>query len=231
MHPPRGYLERPSRIDGAVVWRRTGVSANDLPVLPDGSMDLLWLDGRLSVAGPDTRAYRPPPGFADRITGIRFFPGTAPALLGLPAHELRDARADLADLWSLADLRRATELIHRADDPGAGLEAIARWRARNADPAPAMLRYVVRSLGAGASVAGIADELGTGARRLHRISLDAFGYGPKTLARVLRLQRALTLARGGMRLTDVAAAAGYSDQAHLTRDVRELTGLSPRQLL
>ncbi|WP_433673078.1 helix-turn-helix domain-containing protein [Nocardia sp. CA-136227] len=227
----QGYRERPSSVGGAVVWCRDGISAADSPVLPDGCMDLLWLDGRLSVAGPDTRAYRPPPGFADRIAGIRFYPGTAPSLLGVPAYELRDARADLADLWSPADLRTASELIARASSPAIGLEAIARWRAGRTDAVDPVVRFLVASLRSGSSVAAIAAELGTGPRRLHRISLAAFGYGPKTLGRVLRMQRALALARGGMGLADVAVASGYADQAHLTRDVREFSGMSPMKLL
>lgn len=231
VHPPRGYRERPSGVGGAVVWTRQGVADTDLPVLPDGSMDLLWIDGRLSVAGPDTRAYRPAPGFADRISGIRFFPGAAPALLGVPAHELRDARADLADLWSPVALRRASELLARASDPAAGLEAIARWRANEADAADPTVRFIVTSLGSGMSVSATAEELGTGPRRLHRLSLAAFGYGPKTLGRVLRMQRALALARSGMGLAEVAASVGFADQAHLTRDIREFSDMSPRQLL
>lgn len=231
IHPPRGYRERPSGVGRAVVWTREGVVDTDLPVLPDGSMDLLWIDGRLSVAGPDTRAYRPPVGFADRITGIRFFPGTAPALLGVPAHELRDARADLADLWSPADLRRASGLIAKAPNPAVGLETIARWRASETDAADPMVRFIVTSLGSGMSVSATAEELGTGPRRLHRLSLAAFGYGPKTLGRVLRMQRALALARGGMGLAEVAVLVGYADQAHLTRDIREFSDMSPGQLL
>ncbi|MTE16447.1 helix-turn-helix transcriptional regulator [Nocardia aurantiaca] len=231
IHPPRGYRERPSGIGDAVVWTREGVGDADLPVLPDGSMDLLWIDGRLSVAGPDTRAYRPPPGFADAITGIRFYPGTAPALLGVPASELRDARTDLADLWSPANVRRASELIAKAANPGTGLAAIARWRASETDTVDPMVRFIVTSLGSGMSVSATAEELGTGPRRLHRLSLAAFGYGPKTLARVLRMQRALALARGGMGLADVAAIVGFADQAHLSRDIRELSGMSPGRLL
>lgn len=231
IHPPQGYRERPSSIGGAMLWTREGAADTDLPVLPDGSMDLLWMDGRLSVAGPDTRAYRPPSGFTHRITGIRFFPGTAPALLGVPAHELRDARVDLADLWSPADLRHATDLIARDPDPSVGLEAIARWRAAQSDPAEPMLRFIVTSLRSGLSVSATAGELGTGPRRLHRISLHAFGYGPKTLGRVLRMQRALALARQGTGLAEVSAITGYADQAHLTRDIRELTGMSPMGLL
>ncbi|MEC3953065.1 helix-turn-helix transcriptional regulator [Nocardia sp. CDC153] len=231
IHPPQGYRARRSTIDGAVLWTRDDVSDSDLPVLPDGCMDLLWIDGRLSVAGPDTRPYRPPAGYADRISGIRFFPGTAPALLGIPASELRDARVDLDALWSAANVRRATEVLAKATDPAAGLEAVARWRARESDPADPMLRSIVTSLEQGRSVAATADELGTGLRRLHRLSLHAFGYGPKTLGRILRMQRALALARKGMGLAEVASVAGYADQAHLTRDVRELAGMSPRELL
>ena len=43
--------------------------------------------------------------------------------------------------------------------------------------------------------------------------------------------RALDLARSGRTLVEVAAAVGYADQAHLTRDVRALTGVSPSALL
>ncbi|GAB0104573.1 helix-turn-helix transcriptional regulator [Nocardia sp. JMUB6875] len=231
IHPPQGYRERPSSVAGATLWTRGGVSDTDLPVLPDGSMDLLWMNGRLSVAGPDTRAYRPPSGFTGPITGIRFYPGTAPGLLGVPACELRDARVDLTDLWSAADVRRASDLIERAANPAAGLEQIAAWRASETDPADPLLRYIVTSLQSGLSVSATAGEVGAGPRRLHRMSLTAFGYGPKTLARVLRMQRALAAARKGMGLADVAAACGYADQAHLTREIRQLAGMPPSRLL
>jgi AraC-like DNA-binding protein len=60
---------------------------------------------------------------------------------------------------------------------------------------------------------------------LHRRSLDAFGYGPKTLARMLRLQRALAAARSGVPLADTAMRTGFADQAHLSREVRALAGI------
>ena len=68
--------------------------------------------------------------------------------------------------------------------------------------------------------------MGLGARQLHRRSLDAFGYGPKTLARVLRLQRALAFVRAGTPYAQAALAAGCADQAHLARETRELAGLT-----
>lgn len=231
MHAPEGYRERPAAVPDAVVWTRGVPTGTDLPVLPDGCMDLLVIEGRLSVAGPDTRAYRPPPGLSTQIAGIRFHPGVAPTLLGVPAHELRDGRADLADLWSPADLRHAIELLERAPTPALGLERIACWRSAERDPADPLLRPIATALGAGASVAATADALGLNPRRLHRLSLNAFGYGPKTLVRILRMQRALALGRDGVALAEIAARAGYADQAHLSREVRELSGLSPSELM
>ncbi|MFJ3209739.1 helix-turn-helix domain-containing protein [Streptomyces flaveolus] len=224
------YAERASRLPGAVVWTSTPTGTGPGRVLPDGCMDLLWHEGRLLVAGPDTRAYATDdaPG---RWAGVRFYPGTAPALLGVPAHELRDRRVDLADLWPAAEARRLTARVNAASDPARGLEDAALSRAAGGEPPDPLLRRIVAALDAGRPVAATADELGIGARRLHRRSLAAFGYGPKTLARVLRLQRALALARGGTPLAETAVRAGYADQAHLTRDVRELAGVPPVELL
>lgn len=218
---------------GAVVWSRTvedPAVGPVQPVLPDGCMDLLWNEGRLLVAGPDTRAYVPE-GAPSRWAGIRFFPGTAPTFLGVPAHELRDRRVDLADLWPAAGVRHLTARIDTAPDPVTALEETALERAADAPPPDPLLRHLVAALDTGRPVAATADELGLGARQLHRRSLTAFGYGPKTLARVLRLQRALVLARAGVPFAETAARSGYADQAHLARDVKELAGMPLGELL
>ncbi|MGV9679355.1 helix-turn-helix domain-containing protein [Nocardia sp. NPDC003482] len=226
------YRERPAPgLPGAVVWTRTITPGDDAPVLPDGCMDLLWIGDRVLVAGPDTRGYVAARTASATISGLRFYPGTAPALLGVPAHELRDRRVELDDLWPAARARDLTAIVASAPDSMLGLERAARRYAADADPADARLRHIVRRLDQGASVAATADELGLGARRLHRMSLTAFGYGPKTLARVLRMQRALTLARAGIPFAETAFRAGYADQAHLAREVRGLSGRSLGRLL
>ncbi|MFD5131723.1 helix-turn-helix domain-containing protein [Streptomyces olindensis] len=224
------YAERASRLAGAVVWTNTPEPSGVGRVLPDGCMDLLWHDGRLLVAGPDTRAHLTDGGDGP-WSGVRFYPGTAPALLGVPAHELRDRRVELADLWPTAEVRRLTARVNAAPDPANGLEDLALRRAAGTEPPDPLLRQVVSALAAGRPVAATADGLGLGARQLHRRALAAFGYGPKTLARILRLRRALALARDGMPFADTAARAGYADQAHLARDVRELAGLPLGELL
>ncbi|MEU6019634.1 DUF6597 domain-containing transcriptional factor [Streptomyces sp. NPDC047515] len=218
------YEEWASRFDGATLWTLSVPAGSAHAVLPDGCMDLLWIDGRLLVAGPDTRAATTAVGTGGRYIGIRFAPGTAPALLGAPAHELRDRRVDLADLWPGALVRELTERLAQAPDPTAGLEAIALRRAVGAAPPDPLTRSVAVQLGDGRPVADIARTVGLGARQLHRRSLAAFGYGPKTLGRILRLQRALALARSGTPYAEAAVAVGCTDQAHLAREMRDLAG-------
>lgn len=222
------YEERPSRLTGAVVWTRTAQPGHPVyPVLPDGCMDLLWGAGQLFVAGPDTHAYTPA-GDRRAYAGVRFAPGTAPAFLGVPAHELRDRRVGLADLWGGARARQLAERLAAAADPVAELEAVALHQAERTRPPDPLLGELVRRLESGATVTAAADAVGLSTRQLHRRSLDAFGYGPKTLARVLRLQRALTLVRRGVPYADAAVGAGCVDQAHLAREMRDLVGTTLR---
>ncbi len=228
---PQTYAERPSQTCAdAVVWRRM-VSTEPVSVLPDGCMDLLWLGGRLVVAGPDSRTHHSAAVSNTAVYGIRFAPGVAPALLGVAAPELLDRRVELAELWPARRVRIMADLVAAAPDPAAGLDEIARRCAEEATPPDPVLAQIVRRLDAGEPVAATADALGLGPRRLHRMSVSAFGYGPKMLARVLRMRRALDLARDDIGFADTAAMAGYADQAHMSRDIRALTGRPPGRVL
>ncbi|GAA2436174.1 helix-turn-helix domain-containing protein [Streptomyces mauvecolor] len=217
------YRERPSQLSGAFVWTWTVADGDARPVLPDGCMDLLWCQGRLLVAGPDTHAYVPEAAPGTRYAGIRFAPGAGPAVFGVPAHELRDTRVPLDGIWPGAEVRTLADRIGEAARPAAALEAVALAKAPCPDP---LTRAVAHRLAAGRSVRATAAEAGLGARQLHRRCLDAFGYGPKTLARILRLQRALDLVRRGMPYAEAALAAGCTDQAHLAREMRALAGMT-----
>lgn len=261
-----GYREWGSTLPGAVVWARderaaTGPASNGpsngpgngpgyTRVLPDGCLDLIRGPGGLVVAGPDRVAHLAPATPGALWVGLRLPPGVGPAVLGVPACELRDRRVRLADLWGDAAAARLERRLAGAEAGGAGeageaaeagavLGDLARARLeRTADGDrrgqvrldPAMLRLVAL-LRRGAPVGRAADALSIGARQLHRRSLVAFGYGPKTLARILRLATALELARSGLPPARAAADAGYADQPHLSREVRALAGVPLGQLL
>ncbi|MEU5879715.1 helix-turn-helix domain-containing protein [Spirillospora sp. NPDC047279] len=200
-------------------------------VVPDGCVDLIWWsrDARIQVAGPDTGPVpaRLEPG--DRLIGVRFGPGAAPPALGVPADAVRDGRLPLRELWG-DEADRLGEALAGAADPQRVLARAALDRGAAAGPPDPIVAPLLDGL-SGLPVGAAADALGIGERQLRRRVLAAFGYGPKTVQRVLRFQRALSLAYGGVPLADVAYAAGYSDQAHLAHDVRELAGAPLTTLL
>ncbi|MDA0566527.1 AraC family transcriptional regulator [Streptomonospora sp. S1-112] len=192
--------------------------------MPDGCMDLLWCAGRLVVAGPDTAAHFAAWSADGPVVGLRLPPGMGPAVLGVPARELRDQRVELEDVWPAGEVRRIAEKAGESG-PGAVLEALAAERLREAGGVDPVMAAVAGHLARGASVAAVAEATGLDTRRLHRKSTAAFGYGPKTLARILRFTRALEAARAGTAYAEVAATTGYADQAHLSREVRALAGV------
>ncbi|MBG6139039.1 helix-turn-helix transcriptional regulator [Longispora fulva] len=224
------YRERPAV--GGVLWAVT-VPAGDAGtsrILPDGSLDLIWADGTLLVAGPDTTAHLAVSAPGARFVGLRFAPGTGPTVLGVPACEVRDQRVPLADLWPAARVRRYADRITGSTDRPGELESLVAELLGETGPPDPLLAAVAGRLRAGHTVAGTAAAVGLSDRQLHRRSLAGFGYGAKTLARVFRLDRALGLARSGRAFADVATTAGYADQAHLSREVRALTGVTLGEL-
>jgi AraC-like DNA-binding protein len=145
----------------------------------------------------------------------------------VPADALRDGRVPLRELWG-PEADRLSEAVANAEDPHSPLVEALRARRREApDPlVPALMAALEAH-----PVREAADTLGVSERQLRRRAHAAFGYGPKTLQRVLRFQRALRLARAGKPLADVAYAAGYADQAHMANEVRDLAGTPIRTLL
>jgi AraC-like DNA-binding protein len=216
------YLERASLVPGAAVWRRRSSGSRAGRILPDGCMDLIWHDGTLLIAGPDREAFVDPLGVGGWYVGLRFPPGVGPAVFGIPAAELVGRRVPLADVWPAAETRRITD-SSPPEGIGAVLEKVALGRLASSEPDPVAARVVER-LDGGAAVRDIAAGLALSERQLHRRSLAAFGYGTKTLGRIRRMQRALAMP-ASVPAAEVAATLGYADQAHLTREVRALTGM------
>jgi AraC-like DNA-binding protein len=205
-------------------------------VLPDACADIVFVAGRVIVAGPATAASeaRPTPG-QDRC-GVRFRIGSAGAALGLPAAELLDRSVPLGELWGRAG-QRLEDRVAAAPTSNAALAALTRGVAERLPPPaggdPLVRRAAVALLRDGASLREAGRVVGLEERQLRRRFERAVGYGPATLVRVQRFQRFLALAEGrpASPLSRLAAEAGYADQAHLTRECRRLSGLSPVALL
>jgi AraC-like DNA-binding protein len=212
----------------ACTWTRSG--SGTVRVLPDGCVDLIArADGSVVIAGPDTGPHVSVLGPQSPVVGVRLRPGAAAAVLGVPLHALRDQRTRLAELWG-GEGRRLEEALATADSSRVWhlVAAVAARREALPDPLVAAgARELTRE--PRVRVADLARELGLSERQLLRRFDDAVGYGPKVLARVLRLQRLLELPPGDG-LAGLAQAAGYADQAHMSAEVRRLTGLTPAAL-
>jgi len=216
----------------ACLWQRDAANhARSEPVLPDACVDVVWIDDhKLLVAGPATGPNTSEIPAGASVMGVRFRVGAAGAALGLPARELLDATVPLEDVWG-REARYIAERIAAAHAPATQLTVLANEVRNRLDAMPDRLVRAAAGV-AQAPVERLADDLGIGERQLRRRFVTAVGYGPKTLQRVLRFQRFLELARrGGSDLAALAFEAGYADQAHLTRETRRLSGLTPAQLL
>jgi AraC-like DNA-binding protein len=231
-HPPAG-LER--WVECA--WERLGGAQGSVArVIPDACMDLVWSQrGGLIAVGPNTSAFLAelPPG--SEAIGIRLHPGCAPPLFGVSADSLRDATAPAAALWN-DEGARLEERVSRAADPIARRALLLDWlraRTRRAEAPDPLVRALAGRLAGrpGAGLHQLERELGLGERQLRRRVVRSVGYGPKRLARVLRLRRALAEARAGTELAEAAFDAGYVDQPHFTNECRALAGAPPAAVL
>jgi transcriptional regulator GlxA family with amidase domain len=164
-------------------------------------------------------------------------PGGAPPLLGVGAEALREATVPAARLWG-DDARRLAARVERADGPAERVGRMLGWLAGRAHQAPRpdpLVAEVARRMrdDPRTPVARIADDAGIGARHLRRRVVAQVGYGPRRLARVLRLQRTVALAEAepAAGLAELAFRAGFADQAHLSHECRDLAGVPPTRLL
>ncbi|MFZ6185931.1 DUF6597 domain-containing transcriptional factor [Nannocystis pusilla] len=232
------YREHPAPRELADVvdafWTRSVDAPQDgrsYRVLPDGCIDVIvHLVGspRVEVVGAMTRALVVPDGPSE-IVAVRFRPGAARVCLAGPADAITDARVPAGELGLpaaplldvLATLPdRAARVRHLAS-------VLTQHRRHPLDP---LVERAARALAATRppSVAELADSLGVARQSLARRVRQAVGVGPKELARVLRLQRAVQALRAAPR--DHAALAcelGYHDQAHFIHEMQALGGLTP----
>ncbi len=147
---------------------------------------------------------------ANRTLGLDEVLGAEGRVLGerLAAMPSWDARFELLDAFVLARFARAKALSPRV---------IEAWRWLEAS-------------GGCAPIGALADRVGCSRKHLIEQFRAQVGVPPKTLARILRFDRARRLLEAGRPAADVALACGYYDQAHLIREFRALAGATPGRL-
>lgn len=186
-----------------------------------------------SVSGLHTRPAYIAMGPHDSGIQLALTPAGARALLGLPAAALQTCTVDLSDvIGTIAD--RLYERVAGAGSWSVRLDALdaALLHLLNPDRAavrPALAWAWSSFVGGATRTQPVADAIGWSRSYLASAFRAEFGVRPKEIVRVRRMERAIALLaeRRDVPLARIAADVGYADQAHLTREWRELADYSP----
>lgn len=157
------------------------------------------------------------------------------ALFGVPAGELAREIVTLEEaVPSMADL---PERLDACPDWAGRLALV--WRqlvdalVRTGEPTVrAEVGRALAGLTRGASVQRVADDVGLSRRHLGTLVREECGVSPQEFHRIARFEASRSRLSADARvgrpsIADVAAATGYADQAHLTREWRSLAGCTP----
>src|SRR5690606_25162300 len=92
-----------------------------------------------------------------------------------------------------------------------------------------LVPYAVAQLRTGASVRRVVQASGYSHRTVLTLFRQSVGLTPKAYGRVLRFQRVLEQVSSATALAELAIAAGYSDQAHFSREFKAFAGVTPTE--
>jgi AraC-like DNA-binding protein len=174
-----------------------------------------------------------------RVVGVHFKPWGMSPFVDMPATELRDRWVPVDAVWQrsldrirnrVAGIRSATKTLRvleeelrsrLAEAPSRGLDLVRHTGGRLANSHGAV------------PVAALADAAGVSGNHLATQFKSHVGVTPKQVARIYRFAR-LILSVDALRPVDwseLAQAAGYFDQAHLSREFKDFTGHTPTEYL
>jgi AraC-like DNA-binding protein len=256
---PRGELA--DYVASLTVIDRDDEGRDHIFALPDGQATLLFCirggtrlsasgkfshaDGHLHVLGAATKGYSKPIEATPLSIVLRFKTAGAYRFLRSPMHCLSNEDVALCDLWGRAGHHLKGALIAAASTENR-LDILERFlcaqleRSKERD-----LRCVrrvsdaitaVRRMGAWSRSAEMHDDLaipGASTRHLRRLFNDVVGVSPHTLIRIERFNYAVQLARSSNAPLwgDIAARAGYYDQAHMIMDFKHFVDVTPHRFL
>lgn len=169
---------------------------------------------------------------------INFTPLGAHRLFGLPMGELTNTIVDFASLLGkeaeglLARLRDSDDWAQRFNI----LEDFLLQRFFNGTEGRREIAWALRQLemsDGAVQIGDLATEIGWSRKKLIHSFQRETGLAPKSIGRIYRLNRMLSLLRGPTRasLAELAHESGYYDQAHFNRDFRDFAGLTPGDYL
>ncbi len=234
------------------IWTMSvdGCELPEAPIAPDGCCEWIVNLAAPSEAWRDPDWVRQPRAFlfgqlqaplllrsrqASSVLAVRLRPHAVPALLRVSGADLHPLELPLPDLLKGRMVRRWLGEFDSLQAAYPRMIALLRGLAAEALPRDPLAVEAVGIIDRGQGmprIAALASRLGTTPRTLERRFLNATGLSPKRYARIRRMQNGLRLlGERGADLADVAAECGYADQAHMTRELVELAGRRPGEIV
>lgn len=232
----RGYLPAP--------WRNM--------ILPDGAMELIINlgDPQALCALDDPAAQkvfrhswitgeRTDPIVIDEagyvhLVGVRIRAGGAWPLFGIPLREFTDQVVELESILG-SEINHLRDQLGEAPNDDSRFDLLETWLVRRVHGRPQPTRsvsYALRAIQHGADavrIGAMANEIGISHKHLLREFDRCVGLTPKLFARLCAFQRVIRSIgqEPEVNWSATAARCGYYDQAHLIREFRAFSGLTP----
>jgi AraC-like DNA-binding protein len=211
------YEEKPSRsrfVD--IIWRTQDTSDGTYLAAADACWDMIFIrsvhGNRALLSGPSSKITPVPYRAGNRNFGIRFHRGSF--MTHVPTTTMVDTTEALPmptpESFLLAGSEWPMPTYETADDFVAELE---RRELLSDDP---LVNAALRG-----------EAPATSARSVQRHVSHVTGLTSNRIRQIVRAREAAERLRRGDSILDVTHDLGYADQAHLTRDLKRLTGYTP----
>ena len=199
---------------------------------PDGTVQEA---GTVHVIGPTSGAMTTRSRGPVEVIGMGLQPAGWAAMLGIEASALLNRVVDVSLLLGEA-ADAALVAVREAEGTDAKVaaaeafvrDAIAAGDTRAIDFAQKIDAWLADSVSP--QVDDLIEATGLSRRQVERRCNALYGAPPKLLARKYRALRAAVALASGSATLDALIADGFYDQSHLIRELKQFTGLTPRQL-
>ena len=207
-------------------------------LVPDALVDLTFdlVQKRAFVSGPIEAGESYEHTRPAELLGASIKPGAVMPILGVSPKSLKREWQPLTEV--IGEVAESlTALIVSAPSRAEQLVRLdafllARVFATVSEPRVREAVAAIEASEGGVDVEALGKLAGASPRNLGRLFDDWVGMPPKRFARIVRLQAALRRLQENPEesLSALALDCGFADQAHLTRELRAMSGLAPGEL-
>ena len=204
-------------------------------ILPDGCQDWIFhYDSSMSASliGTMTHAQKIQCVEPSLFFGIRFKPGALSLFTSMPMNHITDQSLALYDAFAISSATQqalAVENLTLHQFASIMTQAL-RQQLATADRVRLELIQHLRHTREG-QIQHMAHSLHISRRQLQRLFQNHFGYSPRFYAKVMRFNQLVNRLHPAKSLIETALEHGYYDQAHMSREIKQLSGVTPSQLI